>query len=344
MCWVKHLDYRVKSLGDSLMKKISTFLCLILLNSPLYAEETWTTIYPSYREVSLTGFSRARHEMTLSTEVSGKVKQMFVDVGDVISKDGNVSCLDDTFTKIDIRSTNNEIKQAKIDVIYYQKQVNRYQELVLKKGVSVSQLDEMERQLGTSKRTEQSKKLIKQRQQETLKRHCIKSPSGWIVDERHVEPGQWIDIGTAVVNVGNYSKLLVPFALSVNELKALKKEPENLLVWLPEYKQQVPASIERISPAFDELSRKIQVDLLLEKNLPVQRGGLRVELKLKIPDSSDMFLISPKALDKRFEEVWIKRKDGQSLRVTLQGNTENGQMRITSPDLKAGDQFKIIKH
>lgn len=323
------------------MKRISTLLCLVLLSLPSYAENIWTTIKPSYREISLTGFSRARYEMTLSTEVAGKVDQVFVDVGDVISKDRNVSCLDDTFTKIDIKSTNNDIKQAQIDVLYYQKQVKRYQELVIKKGVSISQLDDMERQLGSSERMEQSKKLLRQRQRETLKRHCIKAPSGWLVDERYVEAGQWIDIGSPVAKVGNYSKLLVPFALSVNELNALKKEQEKLTVWLPEYNQQIPASIERISPAFDESSRKIQVDLLLEKNLPVQRGGLRVDLKLKIPDSSDMFLISSKALDKRFEEIWLERKDGESLRVELLGATENGQVRITSPELKTGDQFKI---
>lgn len=324
------------------MKRISTLLGLALLSLPTYAENTRTTIQPSYREVSLTGFSRARHEMILSTEVAGKVMQVFVDVGDVISKDGKVSCLDDTFTKIDIKSTNNDIKQAQIDVLYYQKQVKRYQELVLKKGVSISQLDDMQRQLGTSERMEQSKKLLRLRQRETLKRHCIKSPSGWLVDERYVEVGQWIDIGNPVAKVGNYSKLLVPFALSVNGLNALKKVQDKLTVWLPEYKQQIPASIERISPAFDESSRKIQVDLLLEKNLPVQRGGLRVNLKLRIPDSSDMFLISSKALDKRFEEIWLERKDGQSLRVELLGSTESGLVRITSPELKTGDQFKII--
>ena len=326
------------------MKRISTLLCLLLLSLSSHAENRWTTIQPSYREVSLTGFSRARHEMTLSTEVAGKVEQVFVDVGDVISRDGKVSCLDDTFTKIDIKSTKNDIKQAQIDVLYYQKQVKRYQELVLKKGVSISQLDDMQRQLGTSERMEHSKKLLKQRQQETLKRHCIKSPSGWLVNERYVEAGQWIDIGNPIAKVGNYSKLLVPFALSVNELNALKKEQKSLSVWSPEYNQQIPAAIERISPAFDESSRKIQVDLLLEKNLPVQRGGLRVDLKLKIPDASDTFLISSKALDKRFEEIWLENKNGRSLRVELLGSTEDGQMRITSPELKTGDQFKIIHH
>ncbi len=324
------------------MIKTGSVFCLILLSLSASAEDSWATVQPSYQQVNFTGFSRARHDMVLSTEVAGKVKQVFVDVGDAIPKNGKVSCLDNTFTKIDINSTVNDIEQAKIDVVYYKKQVNRYQELVKKKNVSINQLDDMLRQLATSERMEQSKRLQKQHLQETLKRHCIKSPAGWLVDERYVEPGQWLDIGSPVAKVGSYSKLLVPFALTVSELNALKAE-KVLTVWLPEYKRRIPATIERISPAFDEESRKIQVDLLLERDLPVQRGGLRVDLKLKLADVAGAFLIASKALDKRFEEVWLESKNGQPVRVEFLGNAENGLVRIRSPQLKAGDQFKILQ-
>lgn len=325
------------------MIKTSSLFCLVLFSLSAVAEGTWTTVQPSYREVSFIGFSRARHDMVLSTEVAGKVKQVFVDVGEVVPKDGNVSCLDDTFTKLDIDSTTNDIKQAQIDVSYYKKQVTRYRNLVKKKNVSISELDDMQRQLRTARNMEQSKKILKQRQQETLKRHCIKSPSGWLVDERHVEPGQWIDIGNPVVKVGDYSTLLVPFSLTVKELRSLVRNLNNLTVWLPEYNQKVPATIERIAPAFDETTRKIKVDLLLEKNIPVQRGGLRVELKLKIADASSVFLIPSTALDSRFEEVWVEPKGKKALRVESFGKAQDGQVRITSPELKKGDQVKIFQ-
>jgi hypothetical protein len=112
---------------------------------------------------------------------------------------------------------------------------------------------------------------------------------------------------------------------------------------LPDYKQKIPAKIERISPAFDETSRKIKIDLLLNKKLPDRRGGLRVELKLKIPDSSGVFLIPSKTLEKRFEEVWVERKKGGSLRVELLGNINNELVRINSAELKASDQLKILR-
>jgi RND family efflux transporter MFP subunit len=323
--------------------KIFTAAILILLSLSAYAENIWTTVQPSYRQVTLTGFSRARHNMVLSTEVAGKVKRVFADVGDKIPEHGKVTCLDETFVKIDIDSAESEISQYQIDMRYFKKQVERYQELVGKKSAAVSQLDDFERQLGNAQRQAQLKKLQKQSLQEKQKRHCIKSPPGWRVIERYVEPGQWLDVGNEVAKVGYYSKLLVPLALSVNELQALKRKKSKLTVWLSEYAQRVPATIERISPAFDEESRKVRVDLLLERDLPAFRGGLRVEVRLNLPDPSGTFLIPEKALDKRFEEVWLKRKDGQSLRVELLGYADNSQVRITSPDIKIGDQFKIFK-
>ena len=325
------------------MKKISVVFILVLFCSTLQAEALWTALKPAYEEISLTGFSRARHEMTLSTEVAGKVKQVFVDVGESVPDDGRVACLDDTFSHIDIKTTNNEIALAKVDVAYYKKQVARYKTLASKKSVSISDLDNMERLLSTAKAKEIGQKLVKQRQEETLSRHCIIAPAGWLVETRSVEPRQWLDKAEPVVKVGDYSKLLVPFSLTVNELTTLKANQQNLTVWLPEYNQSIPAAIERISPSFDEQSRKIQVDLLLEHNVPVQRGGLRVVLRLNIADSSQTFLVSSKALEKRFEEVWIKTKDGRSLRVELVGNVSNDLVRIRSSRLTLGDQLKMIQ-
>jgi hypothetical protein len=213
---------------------------------------------------------------------------------------------------------------------------------VSKKSVAISQLDEYQRQLGNAECMKQGKILEKKRLEEKQKRHCIKSPSGWKVIERHMEQGQWLDVGNPVVKVGNYATLLVPLALSVSELKSIRRSPDDIKVWLPEYEQYVPATVERISPAFDDTSRKTQVDLLLEKELPVHQGGLRVEVKLNLPDRAGTFIISEKALNKRFEEVWVEPKNGQPMRVKLLGNVENGKVRIASPTIRNKDQFKIF--
>ncbi len=317
-------------------------LFLLMCNIPVFAEGEWVSLQPSVRKMTISGFTRARSTMQISTEVAGKIEQVYADVGDVIPAEGKFACLDDTFVKIDIESAQNDIAQHGIDIGFFKKQVFRHQKLVETKSAAISLLDELKKDLGNSQRALESDRLRKQRLREQLRRHCLYVPLGWQVMERYVEPGQWIDVGTEVAKVGDYAQLLVPFALSTQELIALKDIENNLMVHLSDFDMEVPATIELISPAFDEQSHKIRVDLELEKDLPVKRGGLRVELSLQLPDKFSAFLIPKQALDERFEEVWLQRKDGKGIRVTLLDYQSDGLARITSPEIKKGDQFKVL--
>ncbi len=330
------------SYKQSFKKILLVYLIFLASHTTAFAEKIWTTAKPAYRKTTITGFSRARYNMVLSTEIAEKIKHVFVDIGDLVPNNGNIACLDDTFVKIDIRLMANEIAQHQVDIDFFRKQVNRYRKLVETNSAAISQLDEFERELANAVQLAQIKKLKKQRLREKLKRHCIKAPQGWKMIERLVEPGQWLSVGDPVAKVGDYRSLLVPLALSVSEMRALEHKQDDLTVRLPEYNLTVPSRIGRISPSFDEKSRKIQVDLILEKQLPVHRGGLRVEVTLELPEPAGTFLISANALDKKFEEVWLERKDGSRISVDLLGYADHGLARISSYEIKTGDQFKIL--
>jgi len=72
---------------------------------------------------------------------------------------------------------------------------------------------------------------------------------------------------------------------------------------------------------------------------------MRVGLTLNIADAkSSSFTILKSALEERFEEYWLQRKDGKKVRVKLLSDMANGKVSISSPDIKLGDQFKIIHH
>lgn len=326
------------------MNKFIIFFFYTLFFIDVFASPTLTTAHPSFRQVKINGFTRARHDMVLSTEVSGKVAQLFADIGDTIPSDLKVACLDDTFVKIDIKTTRNLIVQHQIDIDYFQKQVDRYQKLLNKNSVAISQLDDFERQLGLSKAAKRQQQIQYERLKEKSQRHCILGSPDWRVMERYVELGQWIDVGTPVIKLGDYTQLSVPISISEQELISLSKESsKNLTVWLPDFNRRVPADIEYISPTFDEKTRKTLVNLLLKKDLPEHRGGLQVQLKLNIPDKTNTYLISEKAIQKRFEQIWVVRKNDQSIKVDLLGNAENGRVHIASPEIKPGDQFQILQ-
>ena len=311
----------------------------------VFAEEKWVTVEPAMRKVTITGFTRAHSKMPLATEVEGKVSKIFADIGEPIPATKKFACLDDTFAKIDIKSAKNEIARHYIDMKYLKKEVSRHKQLVNKQSIAVSVLDKLTRDLGDARQSLSVATLRKQRLEEHMRHHCIEAPEGWLVIDRNIEPGQWVNQGEVVAHVGNYSQLKVPVTLSQQELAALKRDEDNIEILLMDYNIKVPAIIEHISPAFDEKTRKILVDLLIKESLPELHGGMRVGLMLKIPDpKSTSFTISKQALEERFEEYWLQRKDGKKIRVKLLSDQASDKVSISSDEIKLGDQFKLILH
>ena len=64
---------------------------------------------------------------------------------------------------------------------------------------------------------------------------------------------------------------------------------------------------------------------------------------MDVPDEFGAFLVPKQALDERFEEFWLERKNGESIRVQLLGKQGDELVRVISPDIKAGDQFKLMR-
>ncbi len=322
---------------------IALFSLLISLTTrPSIAnEEQLVTVQTAFQTTTLSGFTRARHSMPLASEISGKVTHIYADIGQAIPENGIFACLDKTFIELEIASTENSIAQHYTDLKYLRKQANRHRKLVKAKSTAVSVLENLDRQKENASFARQKEKIHKQRLEEEKDRHCIKAPKNWKVTQRNIEVGQWITAGKTIAQADNYNQLLIPLTLTSEELRSLEQKKKTLTVYLPEYKQEISASLDRISPAFDEQSHKIRVDLLINDTSKFYRGGIRTELTLNVTDKLNNFLIPKKALDERFEEVWITRRNGERIRVMLLGYLNNDIAKISSPKIKIGDQFKL---
>jgi multidrug efflux pump subunit AcrA (membrane-fusion protein) len=309
-----------------------------------HAVQEIVTAQKAVQPVTLTGFTRPRTVIDLSSEEAGKVMRVFADIGDRIAETGYFACLDQTFIDLDIQSNRAELARVKIEIDFFSKQVSRYRTLVGRNSVAQMQLDEMERSLAGFQRQFDALKIKERRLQERKRRFCIAAPPGWLVIERTIEEGEWLDVGQPVGRVGDFSSLLIPYALSLPEYQALRAT-QSLTVRLPELDKTVATSLERVSPDFDEQSHKIKLDLKIGGS--GLRGGLRAELMLKIPDASGAVLIAEKALEERYEQYWLRTIDGKEIRVVYLGHSESGGTdgarlaRVVSPDVHPGNRFIV---
>ncbi len=320
-------------------------LCGSLPLSSLYAVENLVMAKMAVQRGIQSGFTRAHSRLVLSAEQAGRVVTVNGDVGDTISKGRAFACLDDTYLDLDLRANRAEQEALNVDRAYYRKEVVRYSKLVKKNSSSESQLDSAQRNLDRSETQLNSLSIAADILLERKQRLCIIAPTGWRVINRFVEPGQWINAGEAVVEVGDYSRLVAPFAASMTEYQALlAQQKTGLKVVLPDLKIEIPARLIRVSPAFDKQSRKIHFELEISKGLPSYRGGLRVELALNIPTRSGAVLVPERALQQRYEQYWLKRPDGSEISVVYLGRSngpDEGWVRVTSPEIKPGDKFQV---
>lgn len=301
------------------------------------------TVATAARASTLTAFTRARNSMTLVSEVSARVEDVPTDVGDVIGADGVFARLDDTFIKLDLAKNRADQQRLKSDVAYYGREKGRYDELVKQKTAAQSTLDSFSRDHTTALQQLKALQVEERRLMEQLARHTLKAPTGWKVTERHIEPGEWVNVGDKVAELGRYDVLLVPFALSSSEYRALETMAQGsdrqVKLRLPDLGEVVTARVERVSPGFDPETRKINVDLQIDKGDFDFRGGIRTELTLNLPDPGGSVLVPKAALIKAYEEHFLVTPDNERVRVVLLGSGANGTRRVTSPDVRAGDSF-----
>ncbi len=319
-------------------------LLLILPSLQLQAEPSTVDAQPSYQSVSLTGFSRARKVLALSSEIAGKVEQVYAELGEAIPETGLFACLDRTFIELERATNRSEQARIRAEIAYYEKQLERFRSLVKTSSSAQAQLDEAERSVLVFQQQLKALLIKQQSLAERSRRHCLQAPPGWLVMQRQIEPYQWIMSGQTVAEIGDFSSLLIPFAFTQTELLALQQSGEGLVLNFPELALSSPARIRHIAPGFDPVSRKIQVELEIDANVQLQRGGLRAELKLSMPDALGAILIPMTAVQERYEEYWLTRSTGEEIRVVYLGEQRRGDVllaRVVSDQIRIGDQFLV---
>ncbi|SLM32340.1 conserved exported hypothetical protein [Desulfamplus magnetovallimortis] len=330
----------------------------------------------STKKVKLKGYTRSFRSVTLSAEAGGRIIEVNYETGDEIG-DKPLAEIDTTFISFEIENTkfsisrlNARLKQINSRVAYLEKEFRRKDNLY-KKGHTTEVIRDSASQELDQAQLEREALLLEQKSLDvTLKqllekkrRYTIKGFKGWTVTERKAEPGEIIQTGMSVAVIQDFRKLLVPLSVSGEELESMMKRVENQSeqdtnsngqkMNFPVMVEGLPAraSIYSINPAFDEQSRKINIELLIEdypsevaiNNNPLQhRGGLACTVALDV--YSRGLKIPAESVLNRYEnpKVFIKGKDAPVM-ITILDTLDNHLIIADHPELSEGTLLTNFK-
>lgn len=327
--------------GFSMRTVLLCFLAFMLCQaSQSYAQEL-IELRPYSRQLVYTGFTRPAKEMILSSEVSGKCKELLLDVGDTVNSP-DVAKIDDTFIRLDLQQNDIAQKKTLRQLELEEKTLARFTNLMQNNSTAQANFDEAAFNADNLRLNLQNLKAEETRLKELLARHTLQAPIGWQVMERYIEPGEYIRQGEPVLKLGNFDRLIIPFLLTYEEIDFLQNM-KKILLNLPDINTSVPAEIYQISPDFNEQKKKTRIELITimtnEAKMTQWRGGLRAKLKITGKTESDTFLIPFTALISRYEANWLVSEDGTQKRVILLGKSSiEDDAIITGQNLSAGEK------
>ncbi|MCD6293201.1 MAG: efflux RND transporter periplasmic adaptor subunit [Deltaproteobacteria bacterium] len=293
----------------------------------------------------LRGYTRARWRRFLTCEEPGRCLAVLAEMGDAISADALFAKLDPTFIELELEANQAAGKRLENQVVYWQREVKRYRKLSSSKAVSQTRVQELELKYDQARLALAELKVKAAVLRERRSRCQIKAPAGWYLLERKIEPGEWLTRGQIVGRVADYQTLLVPFSLTMAQYEWLKKESESLFLRLPaatagQAQLKVPAHLLHVSPAFDQKSRKIKVELEITSGLPEMRGGIMLELAVKLPEPGGVVALPATAVAERYGAFWLVRENGEEVKVVKLGQAANGDFRVVGDQVKSGDRFR----
>ncbi len=332
------------------MRKTAFFLMLVLLYPCQSFAQKILVVQRAKKEITLTGYTRSKTTVTLSSEVSGKVLRVNYDVGQVIGKKPFYE-IDPTFIDFQVKSTLQSVKKLDISykrsksrVAYLKKEFIRIDTLHKGDRATGVKRDAAAEELQQAKFDRDSTAMDKAVLETTLKelkerknRHRVYAPQGWIVVEKIVEQGEIVGSGTPLAHIADYQNLVVPLAVSGEELAAIKKLPEKLEAWLEE--KPAKACVHWINPEFNEKTRKLGIELILTDYDREKRGGLSFSLPLQIYTEG---LIVPKAaVTNRYENPKVTTGEtGETINVMVLGESGNNLVIAEHEKLFVGMELK----
>jgi RND family efflux transporter MFP subunit len=332
------------------LNRLALYPCPLLVLSALAfgagSDDTGVVIAePAMRVLTLTGFTRARAELPLVAETQGRIQSVAYDIGDAIGSDGTFARIDDTFVRLEIEQNTVRQEQLRSQIAFDEREAERYEKLARQNNAAASQRDTFEQTLLNNRNALRQLDVQQRVLAERLRRTRVPAPAGWRVTERRVEPGQWVSVGERLGAVADFTALLVPFALTPAQHAVVLAESDTdrgLRLELPDLNRTLRASVYRSNPGFDPDTRKVGVELKLDEPIQPLRGGLRVMLKIAMPERSGAVLLPAAAVRESYEEYWVDPVDGEPIQVLLLGRhdgPDGPRLRVSSPRIRPGDRF-----
>ncbi|MBF0224158.1 MAG: efflux RND transporter periplasmic adaptor subunit [Desulfobacterales bacterium] len=303
---------------------------------------------------NFTGSLYSNIEYVLAPKISGRVKKIFVNIGNEVKGGQLVAVMDDDEYLQQVQQTNAELDVAKANLQESENTLENSKReyeraLTLRKNkiISDSQLDSAESEYKTQQaKLKVAAAQVSQKEAALMMANLklsyaqIKVPENntavfQVIGERFVDEGALLSVNTPVVSVIDIGKLIAV-------IHVIEKDYTKIKIGLPAVistdaflNQTFTGKVIRIAPLMKEKSREARVEIEVPNPNKLLKPGMFVRVVLQFEEHKNTTIIPTAALAKRngsqgFFLVDAENKKANFIQASI-GIVNNTQAEILSP-------------
>ncbi|MBI5007046.1 MAG: efflux RND transporter periplasmic adaptor subunit [Nitrosomonadales bacterium] len=282
-------------------------LSTTLLAVGAYAAEPLAAAPVQLREVeqtySVDGVVEATRQSTVSAQISGRVKAVYFDVGDRVSKGQIILRIDEREAEQALAGSRAQLSQAEAALQNARLNYERSKQLFEQKFISQAALDKAKSDYEMARAQAEASEAGAQQSALAQSYTAVIAPYAGVVSARMVEMGEMVTVGKPLMTGFDPSQLRVIANVPQHKLKDIGSKPD-VMVEVPSLSRWIKAASVTVQPSADLRTHSTQVRIDLPAKQASLYPGMFVRTHFVVGKESKM-LIPLSAVVRRSEVVAV---------------------------------------
>jgi RND family efflux transporter MFP subunit len=293
--------------------------------------------------VESVGRLAANREVTIATELGGKIVSYHADVGDEVKAGQILARLDPTDYLLALQEAKTSLDMAAARLEAATKSMERVRDLLPQKVIAAEAFDKAEEHYNTCKASVEQSQILINISKERVNKTRHKAPFDGTIAARMIETGQTVAVGSPIFLLVDLNPMRVKVSLSEDDYIRLDKD-DPVSVRLEASPEMVfKGRVDRIDIKADERTNTFGVQIIVDNPNLFLKAGMTARVHLTVDVIPDAVMIPQSTVlyrEDRQELFVVAHDQTAEVRQVTLGRTERGLVQAVQ-GLAPGDRLVV---
>ncbi|NOG45224.1 MAG: efflux RND transporter periplasmic adaptor subunit [Calditrichaeota bacterium] len=295
------------------------------------------------QSIPLTGILQPISAIDIISETSGKVQQIFRNLGDPVSTRDTLARIDDRVPLSQYHQAQAQVLSAKNNLDIAKLNLSSDKDLFESGDISKLEFENTLLAVKTAEANHLSALASLSLSEKSFLDTRITSPIYGEISRKHIDPGTMVNIGMNLFRVVDYSTLKIEIGVSQKLISLINVGSPAKITISALNGLTVEGKVRHISPQADEQTGTFLVEIHIPNNAKQMKAGMTVSIELTITSDDEKIVIPNHALvTKNGNSFVYKIENGKAQITEVHLSNSIGSKTIIESGISQGDSIVVV--